>query len=315
MKSRRLDDWTCADILDFVIEIDKAKEYKLADGTLMSYYKAIKDCFHELDISTFETQTKTLNCAMNLYRQERRKMLVPNERIKKPSLVPLETWRRLLQLVLGPLGRTREDRFWNRVLGLVMVWCLNSGARMQDVLNLKRNNATVVTLKGGTECWKINIVEGKSNRYGHRDSRVILYPNPGNFILCPMACYKNLYYDFPEMKGTYCIPNYNSRSNPVKRAQIMTRLNHRCDLLKMDKINRPSAHSARVYFINHALEDGVPIEQIARAVNWSSSAMITHYIRNTEFLETAPNRTVVSEDTSRTRMEKFIPVNEEPFQF
>ena len=72
MKKRRLDDWTSADILDFVIAIDKAKEYRLADGTLMSYYKAIKDCFHELDINTFETQTKTLNCAMNLYRQERR---------------------------------------------------------------------------------------------------------------------------------------------------------------------------------------------------------------------------------------------------
>ena len=320
-KSRRLDDWTTEDILDFLMALDRSREKLVQDQTFMSYVKAVEDCFIELDLRTFITNEKAISCALNLYRQERAKF-IPNERIKKPNLVIVETWRKILQFVLGPLGETREDRAWNRVLGVVLVWCLNSGARIKDVLNLKMDSMTRIRLRQGAICWKINITSGKSNRYGHRDSRIILFPKLNNFLFCPITCFTNLYDDFPELKnGVFCIPNPESYSEPEKfnvpvdTPQIMTRLNTRCDWLNISADARPGAHSARVYFVNHSLENNVPPERIARSVNWTSSEMLAHYIRNTEYLLTAPNRTIMANENSEAANESFIPLEEESFDF
>ena len=322
LKGVRLDDWTTADILDFMINLDKSRPNPINDDTLMTYFKAVEDCFHELDIRTFITNEKALSCAMNLYRQERRKDLTSTERIRKPNLVVLDTWRKILQLVLGPLGSTREQKAWNRVLGVVLVWCLNAGARTADVLNLKWHSMTRVTLKDNTQCWKINITSGKSNRFGHRDSRIVLYPKADNFLFCPLTCFENLYNDFPELKNeVYCIPNpdfYSKPSKfdqPIQTSQIMSKLRTRCDWLNIKEENRPWAHSARVYFVNHSVEHNIPPERIARSVNWTSADMLSHYVRNTEYLISAPNRTIVAQEETQNKNESFIPVEERSFLF
>ena len=172
------------------------------------------------------------------------------------------------------------------------------------------------------KCWKINITCGKSNRYGHRDSRVILFPKFDNFLFCPITCYNNLYRDFPELDNKiFCIPNPDMYSEPckfttpVETSQIMTRLDTRCKWLNIPKSARPGAHSARVYFVNHSLENNVPPERIARSVNWSSSDMLSHYIRNTEYLLSAPNRTILANEDSEAANETFIPLEEESFDF
>ena len=314
LNGKRLASWSVSDILDFIIGIDESREVVIGDETLMSYYNAVRDCFRELEVYTFYTQERALNCAMNLYRQERRKKFGICERIKKPNLVKKDTWRRILQFVLSPIGESENDKAWNRVLGLCITWCLNSGARLGDVLNLKKQFLTVVTLENGDICWTVDITEGKSNRYGHRQSRVVLYEKPKNFLFCPIGNYLNFYDRFPSLKGRYCISNPDDPSIKINTSQIMTRLGHRCAVLGLSEGQTPNAHSMRSYFVNHALERGVPAERIAQSVNWSSTAMISHYIRNTEFMLDAPNRTIL-DDQEEDSYESFIPKEEVSFNF
>ena len=314
MKKKRLASWSVADIVDFVMGIDKSREKVIGDQTLMMYYSAIKDCFKELSITIFYTQERALSCAMNLYRQERLKSINPCDRVKKPNLVREETWRRILMLVSSPIGRSEKDKAWNRVIGVCITWCLASGARLADVLNLKKEFMTEVAVNGDEECWTVDIMEGKSNRYGHRNSRVVLFEKPKNFIFCPIETFRNFYDRFPSLKGRFCISNPDNPNRKIKTSQIMTRLEHRCTYLGMAKDETPNAHSMRSYFVNHSLEQGVSVEKIAKSVNWSSTAMITHYIRNTEFLLDAPNRTIVNDSESQPQ-ESFIPKTEESFHF
>ena len=314
MKQKRLASWSVTDILDFVIGIDESREKIICDETLMGYYRDIRDCFRELEINTFFSQERALNCAMNLYRQERVKRFGRSDRIKKPNLVKKDTWRKILQFVLSPIGRSENDKAWNRVLGLTITWCLTSGARVADVLNLKRSSITVVTLENGDTCWTVDIVEGKSNRYGHRQSRVVLYKKPKNFLFCPIENFDSFYDRFPGLKGKFCISNPDDPNLKIETSMIMSRLNHRCAVLGLTKSQTPNAHSMRVYFVNHALERGVSAEKIAQSVNWSSTAMISHYIRNTEFLLDAPNRTIVDEPEDDI-YEAFIPRDETSFEF
>ena len=314
MNQKRLASWSVADILDFVIAIDESREEIICDQTLMGYYRDIRDCFRELDINTFYTQERALKCAMNLYRQELIKKLGANIKKKKPNLVKKGTWRKILQFLLSPIGQSENDKAWNRVVGLCLTWCLTSGARVADVLNLKIESMTEVTLENGDTCWTVDINEGKSNRYGNRESRVVLYKKPNNFIFCPMENYWSFYDRFPDLKGPFCISNPDDPSVKIKTSQIMTRLGQRCKVLGLTRLQTPDAHSMRVYFVNHALERGISAEKIAQSVNWSSSAMISHYMRNTEFLMDAPNRTIVNEPESDVR-EAFIPRNETSFHF
>ena len=314
LHQRRLASWSVADVMEFLMGIDKSRDKVVSDQTLMTYYNAIKDCFKELGITIFYTQERAFSCAMNLYRQERLKNLDPNDRIKKANLVGEDTWRRILQFVSSPVGVTENDKAWNRILGVCITWCLSSGARVADVLHLKTTSMTNVIVEGDEACWTVDIIEGKSNRYGHRQSRVVLFEKPKNFIFCPILAYNQFYDRFPELKGPFCLSNPDNPKVKIKTRQIMTRLSHRCSVLGLTKEQSPNAHSMRVYFVNHSLEQDVSAEKIAQSVNWSSTAMIAHYIRNTEFLLDAPNRTIVN-DSNQKPQESFIPKAEESFSF
>ena len=140
------------------------------------------------------------------------------------------------------------------------------------------------------------------------------YGKPNNFIFCPILAYRNFYDRFPDLKGEFCLSNPDNPQLKIETSQIMNRLSHRCEFLGIPENARPNAHSMRVYFVNHSLARGVSAEKIAQSVNWSSTAMITHYIRNTEFLLDAPNRTIVK-DATQEPQESFIPKTEESFRF
>ena len=314
LKNHELQNWTADDILDYLLAYMRNSTKRLKNKTLLQVLVSVKDVFTEMGLDTFIRNQKSLSCAMNHLRTERLKESDSDERTKKPKLINVRTWIKILQLVLGPSGRTQNEKAWNRVVGVVLVWALSSGGRIGDVLSLEKRDLFRVFLPDGDMCINAEIRSGKSNRYGDRDSRLVLFRKKNNEMFCPIESYDWLWHDFPWLKGgKFAIPNPDNISEAVATESIMSRLRTRCKILKLPKEQRPNAHSARTYFINYAIMMNVPAERIARSVNWSSSEMLSHYIQNAQYLSTAPNRTIASTTLWSNIEEDFIPIRKESF--
>ena len=275
---------------------------------------SVKDVFKEFHIETFIREEKAIMCSMNFLRSQRLKEDDSCERTSKPRLIKIQTWKKLLTLVLGPLGNTEREKAWNRVLGVTFVWALASGGRLSDVLALEKRDLFEMKISPTESCLNCEIRSGKSNRYGHRDSRLVLFRKTENEIFCPFETYAWLWKDFPFLEGgKFAIPNPDDPAEKVKTPQIMSRVKNRCKILNIPEDQVPMAHSARAFFINYALQMGVPADRIAKSVNWSSSDMIQHYIQNIQYLATAPNRTIASTTEWFDMTEEFIPIRKESF--
>ena len=315
LNGKRLTDWSVENILDFILAQIKASPKRLKNKTIMAMVSSIKDVFNEFEIDIFKREEKAIACSMNFLRTQRLKENDSKERIEKPRLIKVQTWMRLLTLVLGPMGNTEREKAWNRVVGVTLVWALASGGRIADVLALEKRDLFEVDVSDSEKCLNCEIRSGKSNRYGNRDSRLVLFRKKGNEIFCPIETYQWLWKDFPFLKGgKFAIPNPDDPAERIETPQIMSRVKNRCKLLGIADEQVPMAHSARAFFINYALQMNVPAERIAKSVNWSSTDMIQHYIQNIQYLETAPNRTIASNTTVWENLqEEFIPIRKESF--
>lgn len=314
LSQKRLRDWGPEEILDFVLAYMRSATKRVKNKTLMAVLASIKDVFREFNIDTFIREEKAINCGMNYLRTERLKELDSNERTGKPRLVKIQTWKKLLTLVFGPLGATEREKAWNRVIGITLVWALASGGRLGDVLALEKRDVFEAQISADEICLNCEIRSGKSNRYGARDSRLVLFKKKENEIFCPIESYNWLWKDFPFLVGgKFAIPNPDDPAEKVETSQIMSRIKQRCKILDIPDEQVPMAHSPRAFFINYALQMDVPAERIAKSVNWSSTDMIQHYIQNIQYLESAPNRTIANTTGWLDMKEEFIPIRKESF--
>ena len=315
LNQKRLRDWSVEDILDFILGQIRASSRRPKNKTIMLLVTSVKDVFNEFDIDTFKREAKAISCSMNYLRTQRLRELDSKERTEKPRLIRVQTWRRLLTLILGPMGSTEREKAWNRVVGVTLVWALASGGRIADVLALEKRDIFEVDVSESEKCLNCEIRSGKSNRYGNRDSRLVLFRKRGNEIFCPIETYEWLWKDFPFLGGgKFAIPNPDDPAEKIETPQIMSRVKNRCKILDIPDDQVPMAHSARAFFINYALQMNVPAERIAKSVNWSSTDMIQHYIQNIQYLETAPNRTIASNANDWENLqEEFIPIRKESF--
>ena len=211
------------------------------------------------------------------------------------------------------MGQTEREKAWNRVVGVTLVWALASGGRIGDVLAIEKRDIFTVQVSANESCLNCEIRGGKSNRYGDRDSRLVLFRKKTE-IFCPIETYEWMWHDFPFLEGgIFAIPNPDDPAERVETSQIMSRVKHRCKVLDIPEEQVPMAHSARAFFINYALQMGVEPERIAKSVNWSSTDMIQHYIQNVQYLATAPNRTIANSKSWVDLEEEFIPIRRESF--
>ena len=315
LNQKRLRDWNAEDILDFLLAQMKSATKRLKNKSLLAILRTIKDVFREFEIDTFIKEEKAIMCGMNYLRTQRCKEKDSKERKKKPNLVKIRNWKKLLTLVMGPMGHTEREKAWNRVVGVTLVWALASGGRIGDVLALEKRDVFEMKVAGGETCLNCEIRSGKSNRYGDRDSRLVLFPKKDE-IFCPIESHAWLMEDFPFLNGgKFAIPNPDDPAERVETSQIMSRIKQRCKILDIPKEQVPMAHSARAFFINYALQMGVEPERIAKSVNWSSTDMMQHYIQNVQYLVSAPNRTIADSKNWLDLEKEFIPIRKESFYF
>ena len=309
-----LREWNFKEIITAWRTLENSKNGRLKSGGWAKKLKDMKSVFEMENIDTMGKFEKEIRLISNSLINDRIDSdPTPTEK-RGANTPPFSVWKNVIEF-LGTSTEKATKKRLRLVQGhLLMCWTLSTGARLDELLRLRRSDVSIT--QGDLNYLRIAIRRGKSNRKGKKLVYYYAHENLAERSLCPILAFikyakteigarGRIFSDasdllFPKMVdveiGDIVLEPKGGRS-PVSGKSITTIWKKACETLKIPAKFHIEAHSGRNTILNAAWAYGQSNEQILDITNWTSTRVLPEYV-------SGPNPSAVNVKLSKIKVEE-----------
>ena len=285
----KLADWTTETIIAFLLAYDaKPRRTPLQSDTILQKANSVKRVFMNMNLDVYVKGEIEIRTALRKYTKERLDAMIKKPETKKAKIIPREIWKlmvlKLFEEGIRDNSKNYKAQFERDTLMLATAWAASSSGRIAEILRMRLSDIVGLGGPDGTHGlaknyeWRIRY--GKSDRFGSKDIRYMIYANNNEPLLDPIRMLKLFLNEWPERN--------------TEGAEIFRKFD-RTDLISPGMITRgwaklgkrmglpasliPNANSSRVGNINLAKQLGICHDEIKIASQWSSHHMLKVYLQ------------------------------------
>lgn len=293
---KNISDWSLFEIVTAWRCLENMSRDRLTTGGWKKKLDDMKKAFNLLNISTMSFYKKELKTIASHFIKERIDNAPEPEGKRGANLPPYYVWKRIIKSIKREIPLKKGTKKLRAAQGhLLLCWTLATGARLEELLRLRKSDLTSVT-NNNMSCIKITVRRGKRSRDGKKP--VFYYAHENKIV--PDFCPIKAFYEYAtvvidgvkifENRSDLLFPKtckvrlgdtiVNTKGSMVKAKNdyITYRWNCTCDRLGLKPEWYVEAHSGRVQIINNAWANGHTDAQLLDITNWSSTRVLPEYV-------------------------------------
>ena len=197
---------------------------------------------------------------------------------------PYKVWKQMIE-DFDNLDRSLSDtKILRAAQGtLLLNWTLSSGARMDELLRLRKSDVTVVT-KGCYSYMHLTVRRGKASRLGRRPTFLKCFENKTEEAFCPLVYFIKYVKELQKLKlfdddSDLLFPSSAKfKDIPISRKAIVDQWKSTAKKLGIPSELTPQAHSGHALLINTAWVFDQNNEQLLDITNWNSIRNLPEYV-------------------------------------
>ena len=306
--------WNFKEIITAWRTLENSKNGRLKSGGWAKKLKDMRSVFDMENIDTMAKFEKEIRLISNSLINDRIDAdPAPTEK-RGANTPPYTIWKEVINYLENSNKETTAKKRLRLAQGhLLMCWTLSTGARLDELLRLRRSDISII--QGELNYLKITIRRGKSNRGGKKLVFYYAHENLAERKLCPILAFikyaktkigaKGKIFEesgdllFPKMVdvkvGDIILEPKGGRF-PVTGKSITTVWKKACEMLKIPQHHHIEAHSGRNTILNAAWAYGQSNEQILDITNWTSTRVLPEYV-------SGPNQSAINVKLSQIKVE------------
>lgn len=201
------------------------------------------------------------------------------------NMPPYSVWKKMIEDI------NNFDRSSNSAIKILraeqgcflLILTLSSGARLDELLRLRRSDVTTVT-KGGYTYLELTVRRGKASRLGRRPTYLKCFENKVETAFCPILGFINYVSELINQKlysldDVLLFPSSAKfNENAISRKAITDQWKSVAARLNVPKEHVPQAHSGHALLINTAWAFDQNDEQLLDITNWNSIRNLPEYV-------------------------------------
>ena len=279
----KFENWKLIEILTAILYLEDVAKTKLTHVSVKNLLYSMRDALRLHDVYCMDRWEKEIKCFMTYHINQRIDKAEKPTKKKSANSPPNQVWLRMIKS-LGAYNGESEIK-WLRtaqaLLGLVL--SRSAGARLDELLRLKRSDIEPKITEDGTPYVSLCIRRGKSCPKGVIPVYYKCFPNTKNPELCPIKAliwyFDQFGDDLVKNDGDFVFPSsYDHKEFHLSGRAMTARWNKESRMLGLPKKHYCQAHSGHRVFVITACALKMTKEQILEATNWGSLKVLPMYV-------------------------------------
>lgn len=203
-------------------------------------------------------------------------------RKKGANILPYTVWKKMIDNTFQLKHQSDVKQLRSAQARVLLVWTLSAGARMDELLRLRKSDVKLVT-KIGYSYLQMTIRRGKASRLGRRPTFVKCFENIKVESFCPIAAFLEYVEELirQDLYEDNCLLFPSSvayKENIISRKAVVDHWKTTAKTLNLPKHHYPQAHSGHAQLINTAWVFDQNDEQLLDITNWNSIRNLPEYV-------------------------------------